>query len=81
MGGSQQLEIVQELMAHFGSAQAIARATFDKLAVVDGIGKTVASGLRATLELGRLLSFPDEDSPPTINSPEDAATLMMYRIK
>jgi DNA repair protein RadC len=81
IGGSRQLEIAQELMAHFGSARSIDRATCDELAVVDGIGKAGASRLRAALELSRLLSLPNEDSPPEISSPEDAAALMMYRMQ
>jgi len=81
VGGSRQLEIAQELMAHFGSAQAIARANCEELAAIDGIGKTGASRLRAALELSRLLSLPDKDNPPTISTPEDAAALMMYRMQ
>jgi len=81
VGGSRQLEIAQELMAHFGSAQAIARANCEELAAIVGIGKTGASRLRAALELSRLLSLPDKDNPPTISTPEDAAALMMYRMQ
>jgi DNA repair protein RadC len=81
VGGSHQLEIAQELMARFGSAQAIARTTCGELAAVDGIGKTGASRLRAALELSRLLSVQAQDNPPTINSPEDAAALMMVRMQ
>jgi len=81
VGGSHQLEIAQELMARFGSAQAIARAIYDELASVDGIGKTGASRLRAGIELSRLLSLPDKDSSPIINCPEDAEALMMTRMQ
>ena len=81
VGGSQQIEIAQQLMAHFGSAQTIARITCDELAAIDGIGTAGASRLRAALELSRLLSVKDQDNPPTINSPEDAAALMMVRMQ
>jgi DNA repair protein RadC len=81
VGGSQQIEIAQQLMAHFGSAQAIARTTCDELVAIDGIGTAGASRLRAVLELSRLLSVKDQDNPPTINSPEDAAALMMVRMQ
>jgi DNA repair protein RadC len=81
VGGSHQLEIAHELMAHFGSVHAISKATCDELAAIDGIGIASASRLLAALELSRLLSLPDEDSPPTINSPEDAAAVMMYRMQ
>ena len=47
-------------------------------AVVDSIGKIGASKLQAALELSSLLSVSDQDNPPTINTPEDAAALMMY---
>jgi DNA repair protein RadC len=81
IGGSRQLETAQELMTHFGSAKAIARATCDELATIDGIGTAGASRLLAALELSRLLSVKDQDNPPTINSPEDAAALMMVRMQ
>jgi DNA repair protein RadC len=81
VGGSHQLEISHELMTRFGSVRAISKATCDELAAIDGIGTAGASRLRAALELSRLLSAPDQDNPPTINSPEDAAALMMYRMQ
>jgi DNA repair protein RadC len=81
VGGSYQLEISQELIACFGSVQAIARATCDELSAIDGIGMAGASRLRAALELGRLSSLPDKGNSPTISTPEDAAALMLYRLQ
>jgi DNA repair protein RadC len=81
IGGSRQLEIAQSLVSHFGSAQAIARATHDEIVAVEGIGPACAARLRAAMEFSRLLSMPDERNPPTIQSPEDAAALLLYRMQ
>ncbi len=78
IGGSRQLEIAQSLVSHFGSAQAIARATHDEIVAVEGIGPACAARLRAAMEFSRLLSMPDERNPPMIQSPEDAAALLLY---
>jgi DNA repair protein RadC len=78
IGGPRQLEIAQELIAHFGSVQAIARATHDEIVTVEGIGPTCAARLRAAMEFSRLLSMPERNNPPTVQSPEDAAALLLY---
>ena len=78
IGGSRQLEIAQGLMTRFGSARAMARANYDEIVTVEGIGPACAVRLRAAMEFGRLLSTPEDESPPTIQSPEDAAALLLY---
>jgi len=81
IGGSRQLEIAQDLIAHLGSAHEIARATCDEIVEVEGVGLNGAARIKAALELSRILSSPREDHAPAIRTPEDVAALMMYRMQ
>jgi DNA repair protein RadC len=46
-----------------------------------GVGPSTAARLRAALELGRRLGAMDEKDPPPIQSPDDAANLLMYQMQ
>jgi DNA repair protein RadC len=81
IGGSRQLEIAQDLLAHLGSARDIARATCEEITRVDRIGHSVAVRIKAALELSRMLSSPSADRPLAIRTPEDVAALMMVRMQ
>lgn len=81
VGGDRQIEIAQALIGRFGSLRAMARATPNKLQGVLGVGPTTGARLRAALELGRRLGKSDDDAPPVIQSPDDAANLLMYQMQ
>ena len=81
IGGDRQIEIAQALIGRFGSPRGLARATPDEVQEVLGVGPSTAARLRAALELGRRLGVMDEKDPPPIQSPEDAANLLMYQMQ
>jgi DNA repair protein RadC len=81
IGGDRQIEIAQALVGEFGSLRGLARATSDEIQVLSGVGPSTASRLRAAIELGRRLALADDESPPPIQSPEDAANLLMHRMQ
>jgi DNA repair protein RadC len=59
----------------------MARATSDEIQMVPGVGPTTAARLRAAFELGRRLALADDEDPRPIQSPEDAANLLMHRMQ
>jgi len=81
IGGRSQLEIAQALLGQFGSLRALVTATPNELQGVLGVGPTTCARLRAALELGRRLGVTDEKDPPPIQSPDDAANLLMYQMQ
>ena len=81
IGGSSQIEIAQALIGRFGSPRGLARATPDEVQEVLGVGPSTAARLRAALELGRRLGVMDGEDPPPIQSPDDAANLLMAQMQ
>ena len=81
IGGSSQIEIAQALIGQFGSLRALARATPHEVQEVLGVGPSTAARLRAALELGRRLGVMDGEDPPPIQSPDDAANLLMAQMQ
>ena len=80
VGGAQQIEIAEGLLAHFGGdVQRIYKASVTELASVHGIGQQTAVRLKAALALGLKLHEPSEERP-TINSPADAAALVQFEM-
>ncbi len=81
IGGSSQIETAQALLGRFGSLRALVTAMPNEFQGVFGVGPTTAARLRAALELGRRLVLTDEKDPPPIQSPDDAANLLMYQMQ
>ncbi len=76
VGGAKQIEIAQELMAHFNNdIRRLYQAHPAELAKVKGINQATAVRIKAALNLGLRLSLPAEERP-SINSPADAAALV-----
>jgi DNA repair protein RadC len=81
IGGAQQIETAQALLGRFDSPKTLANATCDEIATVEGLGPATAAKVRAALELGRRFSASIEDNRPSINTPEDAAALLLYSMQ
>jgi len=69
----------QALLHTFRGLRAISNAAVGELTQIPGIGPAKAASIKAALALGRRLTTLDEDAP-IIQSPEDAAALLMPRI-
>lgn len=80
IGGRSQIEIAQALLGRFGSVHALAKGTPNEIQGVLGVGPTTAARLRAALELGRRLGIAQDENSPVIQSPDDAANLLMHQM-
>ena len=77
IGGDKQIETSDALLAHFGGdLRRIYQAHPAELAQVKGISQNLAVRIKAALNLGLRLNLPGEEHP-VINSPADAAGLVM----
>jgi len=80
VGGGQQIEVAERLLVRFGGdIQRLYKANVAELAQVHGIGQQTAVRLKAALALAIRLHEPTGERP-VINSPADAAALVMYEM-
>jgi DNA repair protein RadC len=79
IGGSEQIEIAERLLARFGTLHKLSVAHVNEIASVKGVGAQTALRLKASLALGRKLLEP-EDERPLVNSPSSAAAIFVPRM-
>ena len=78
--GENAVQVGQRLLQHFGGLCGLHRAPFDELMNQRGIGEAKAAQIKAAIELGRRLTLESTEERPTINSPADAAALVLYEM-
>lgn len=78
--GENAVQVGQRLLQNFGGIAGIHRAPFIDLINQHGIGEAKAAQLKAAIELGRRLTLESPNERPAINSPADAANLVMYEM-
>jgi len=74
------LSLANQLLSHFGSLRAIAKATVEELSEVKGVGVAKATQLKAAFELGKRLATAG-DERVLVNRPELAANLIMEELR
>jgi len=77
IGGDQQIEIAQMLLARYGSLTELSCASAAELAQVKGLGPSKAASLQAALELARRMMTEAFEDKPQLRTPADAARLLM----
>ncbi|MBI4734430.1 MAG: DNA repair protein RadC [Rubrobacteridae bacterium] len=75
------IQLSEELLSHFQNLGTIGRSTIEELCEIEGIGEAKASKISAAFELGRRVSKASPIDRRTINSPEDAAQLLMSEMR
>jgi DNA repair protein RadC len=78
--GENAIQVGLRLLGRFGSLMGLHRASYDELKSEFGVGPAKAAQLKAAIELGRRLLIEASGELPTINSPKDAADLVMYEM-
>lgn len=81
IGGRSQIESAQELVGRFASLRSLLHATSEEISSVHGVGPMTAARLRAALELGRRLGTDNGDQRVQIQSPNEAAEILLYRMQ
>jgi DNA repair protein RadC len=71
------VDVGKALLKEFGSVEGIYRASIKDLCHVKGLGEAKAIEIKAALELGARLKLSDGSERPTVNSPDDAARLVL----
>ncbi len=78
--GMNVLQLAQKLLLDLGGLTGLHQAPLEALCERRGIGPAKASQLKAAIELGRRLSIASPQERPVIQSPEDAASLLLYEM-
>lgn len=78
--GENAVQVGQRLLQRFGNLGGLHRAPFEELVRQRGIGEAKAAQIKAAIELGRRLTLESPEERPTINSPADAAALVLYEM-
>ena len=77
VGGENVIRLAERFLAQFGGLSGLAIASLTELQAVKGIGLAKAVETNAALELGRRLLASSPEQKPQVNSPADAANLLM----
>jgi len=79
VGGTQQIEVAEALLARFGDLRRLYQAHLSEIAQVRGVGQQTAVRIKAALALGQKLLDPETERP-AIHSPADAAALVQHEM-
>jgi len=78
--GENAVQVGQRLLSQFGSIAGLHRVSYEELYSAHGVGPAKAAQIKASIEFGRRLALETIGDMPTINSPADAAALVMYEM-
>jgi DNA repair protein RadC len=78
--GENAVQVGQRLLQTFGGISGLHRASVQDLQSQHGLGEAKAAQIKAAIELGRRLTLESPEERPSINSPADAAALVMYEM-
>jgi DNA repair protein RadC len=78
--GMNAVQLAQRILVDSGGLTGLQRRSFESLKRHRGLGPAKAAQLKAAVELGRRLAVATPEERPTIQSPEDAANLLLYEM-
>lgn len=81
MQGENAVRLAERLLSQHGGLVGLLKLSYDDLCQVKGIGPAKAAQLKAAVELGRRMAAASPAERPVINSPADAANLVMYEMR
>ncbi len=74
------LQLAQKLLLELGGLDGLHRTPYEELCQQHGIGPAKAAQIKAAIELGRRLSKATFEEKPIIQSPDDAANILLYEM-
>ncbi len=75
------VELARQLLTYFGGLRELLAASVEELSALKGIGLAKATQVKAALELANRLSLVAAERTVTIKSPQDAAELLMDKMR
>lgn len=78
--GRNVVQLARTLLRETGGLAGLQRATYDELCARRGVGPAKAAQIKAAIELGRRLAVAEVETRAVVQSPEDAAGLLLYEM-
>jgi DNA repair protein RadC len=78
--GENAVQLAQATLLEFGGLSGLQRCSFEELRTRKGIGSAKAAQLKAAVELGRRLASVSLEDRPVVQSPDDAAALLLFEM-
>jgi len=78
--GENAVQIGNRLLQTFRGLRGLHRASYEDLKLQKGIGPAKAAQLKSAIELAYRISLEDSEKKPKINSPQDAADRVMFKM-
>ena len=79
--GENVIRLSERILAQNGGLVGLLKISYSDLCKVKGIGPAKAAQLKSAVELGRRIAAATPAEKPSINSPADAANLVMYEMR
>ncbi|HCS38486.1 MAG TPA: hypothetical protein DIW44_02735 [Anaerolineaceae bacterium] len=76
--GLNSVQLAQKILDDLGGLAGIQKASFAQVCNIHGVGPAKAAQIKAAIELGIRLKKENPELSTAVNSPEDAAELVMY---
>jgi DNA repair protein RadC len=76
--GLNSVQLAQKILDDLGGLAGIQKASFAQVCNIHGVGPAKAAQIKAAIELGIRLKKENPDLSAAVNSPEDAAELVMH---
>jgi DNA repair protein RadC len=78
--GRNAVQLARDLLHEIGELDGLHRASYEDLRQRSGVGPAKAAQLKAAIEIGRRLAVAEAPARPVVQSPEDAAGLLLYEM-
>jgi len=78
--GENAVQLGQRILQTFKGLRGLHQAPFEEVTSLKGLGEAKAATIKAAIELGRRLALAAPEERPAINSPADAAALVMFEM-
>jgi DNA repair protein RadC len=78
--GMNAVQLAEHILVEAGGLTGLHRAPYDDLRQKRGVGPAKAAQVKAAVEIGRRLAVASPEERPSIQSPEDAAALLLYEM-
>lgn len=79
--GENAVRLGERILTQHGGLVGLLKMSYSDLCSVKGIGPAKAAQLKAAVELGRRIAAANPAERPTISSPADAASLLMFEMR
>ncbi len=80
MVGMNAVQLAQQILVKTGGLSGLHRTPYAELCQRRGVGPAKAAQLKAAIEVGRRMAVATPEERPAIQSPEDAAGLLLYEM-